>query len=167
MPCFHVIEGPVGAGKTTFANKLGQELRTPPLILDAWFVTLFRSDRPDRDLWEWYAARKQRCIDQITDVAQGLLGTDHDAIVELGLLQRESRKNYYARLNDIGAAYVVYVLDAPMPERLARVRKRNIEKGESYAMEVTDAIFATASEMWEPPDAAECVGRDIRFVDIP
>lgn len=41
MPILHIIEGPVGAGKTTYANQLGRDLGTPPLVLDAWMTNLF------------------------------------------------------------------------------------------------------------------------------
>ena len=163
MATLHMIEGPVGAGKTTFANDLGRKLQSPPLILDAWFVTLFVGDKPDQGLWDWYAARKKRCVDQMTDVAQGLIENGHDAIVELGLIQRSARFEYYMRLEAFQIPYVVHVLDAPQHERLARVRQRNTEKGVTFAMTVSDDAFATASKLWEPPDATERKGRDIRI----
>lgn len=162
MAILHMIEGPVGAGKTTFANDLGRDLQSPPLILDAWFVTLFLADKPDQGLWDWYAVRKTRCVDQITEVAKGLIANGHDAIVELGLIRRNARLDYYAQLEAMQLRYVVHFLDAPQPERLARVRQRNTEKGVTYAMTVSDDVFATASKMWESPDTAECIGRDIR-----
>lgn len=170
MAVLHIIEGPVGAGKTTLANHMGHDLKTPPLILDAWFMTLFRPDRPQDDLWEWYADRKQRCIAQITDMAVGLMAAGHDAIVELGLIRRDGRMAYYAQIEALNLPYMVHVLDAPLDVRQARVRKRNDAQGKTFAMQVSDEIFATASQMWEPPDAAECVGRDVRFIrqaDLP
>lgn len=164
MTTLHIIEGPVGAGKTTFGNRMGRDLKTPPLILDTWFVTLFRPDRPVDGLWEWYADRKQRCIAQMTETAVGLLTAGHDAIVELGLIRQDSRMAYYASIEAMNLQYVVHVLDAPTDVRQARVHDRNIQKGETFAMEVSDDVFAAASAMWEPPDAAECAGRDVRLV---
>lgn len=170
MPKLHIIEGPVGAGKTTFANQMGRTLKTPPLILDAWFVTLFRPDRPADGLWDWYADRKQRCVAQISDMAVALIAAGHDTIVELGLIRQDSRMAYYAQIEALDLQYTVHVLDAPKAQRQARVRKRNTERGATYAMDVSDEIFAVASDMWEPPDAAECAGRDVRFIrqaDLP
>jgi predicted kinase len=164
VPKVHLIEGPVGAGKSTFALRLARETATPPLILDAWMVTLFRPDRPKDDFLAWYAERKQRCIKQIWQVACGMLETGNDAILELGLVQRQSRLRFYQRLEAAGLKYVVYLLDAPREVRHARVRSRNRERGPTFAMEVSDEIFELASGMWEPPDDTERAGRDFRLV---
>jgi adenylate kinase family enzyme len=37
MAKIHLVEGPVGAGKSTFVAKLCREHSAPSLILDAWF----------------------------------------------------------------------------------------------------------------------------------
>tara|TARA_R110000751_G_scaffold95381_5_gene186420 strand:+ start:16780 stop:17058 length:279 start_codon:yes stop_codon:yes gene_type:complete len=52
-----IIEGPVGAGKTTFAHQRARQYKTPPLVLDDWMVRLFRADRPQDNIWPWYAER--------------------------------------------------------------------------------------------------------------
>lgn len=164
MVKLHIIEGPVGAGKTTFAGQLSRQHGTPPLVLDDWMVTLFRPDRPDEDLWGWYAERKQRCIEQIWTTARGLLETGNDAIVELGLVHRKDRFSLYERAEAGPYDYAVYVLDLPVDERRKRVRHRNAEKGPTFSMEVPDAVFDMASEIWEPIDSDECAGRDVQFV---
>lgn len=164
MARLHIIEGPVGAGKTTFARQLSRRHGTPALVLDDWMVTLFRPDRPDEDLWRWYAERKERCIEQIWTTASGLLDTGNDAIVELGLVHRDDRLSIYRRAEAEPYDYTVYVLDVPVAERRERVRTRNVEKGPTFSMEVPDAVFDMASEMWEPFDSAECAGRDVQFV---
>lgn len=164
MAKLHIVEGPVGAGKTTFARQLSRRHKTPPLVLDDWMVTLFRPDRPTEDLWRWYAERKERCIAQIWATASGLLDTGTDAIVELGLVRRRDRFNLYERAEAGAFDYTVYVLDVPVAERRERVRNRNVEKGPTFSMEVPDAVFDMASEMWEPFDNAECAGRDVQFV---
>ena len=164
MAQIHMIEGPVGAGKSTFAIALGKRHRSPPLILDDWMATLFRADRPASDFMAWYAERKQRCIDQIWKLAVGLLDLDSDAILELGLVQRADRTRFYERIAAAGSAFTVYVLDAPPAVRRQRVRRRNREKGNTYVMEVSDEVFELASSLWEPPEEAECAGRDIRFL---
>ena len=92
------------------------------------------------------------------------IGTD--AILELGLIQRAARRDFYARLDTAGYAHTVYVLDAPKEVRRARVLRRNAEKGATFSMVVPDAIFEMASRMWEPPDDTECASRDIQFIAI-
>ena len=51
----------------------------------------------------------------------------------------------------------------PRKERLRRVQARNVERGETFAMEVSDEVFAMASDMWEPVDGVEIAGRNIVF----
>ena len=83
MGQIHVIESPVGTGKTTYALRLAQLTRTPPFVLDAWMLTMFRPDRPETDLWPWYQARKQRRQPKILSMAQGLLAFGQEANDEL------------------------------------------------------------------------------------
>jgi adenylate kinase family enzyme len=49
MPTIHIIEGPVGAGKSTYATALALRTQGIHIALDAWFATLFSPDRPDGD----------------------------------------------------------------------------------------------------------------------
>lgn len=150
MGQIHVIEGPVGAGKTTFAWRLAQHTRTPPFVLDAWMVTLFRPDRPATDLWPWYRARKDRCQTQIWSVARGLLDLGQDAIVELGLITAADRADFLSKVAASGHSATIHLLDAPRAERWRRVQSRNATKGASYAMEVPEDVFNMASDHWEP-----------------
>lgn len=168
MPTLHIIEGPVGAGKTTFAIKLGRELGAQPLVLDNWvldnwMVNLFQADRPETDLWVWYAERKARCIFQIMEGACGALDHGNDAIVELGLIKSEDRQKLYAALDEERRAYLVHVLDTAREERQRRFAKRNIQQGETFAMHVSEDIFVLASDMWEPVSDAEREGRERNF----
>ncbi|MBM7068462.1 ATP-binding protein [Actibacterium sp. 188UL27-1] len=164
MAVLHLIEGPVGAGKTTYAMDLGQRLRTPPLVLDAWMVTLFRPDRPETDLWTWYTERKLRCIDQIWSVAVGLLDHGQDAIAELGLVRGTDRAAIFARAAEYGVKLRIHVLYSPQETRRERVAARNTVQGPTFAMVVSPDMFEAASDMWEPLTPAECAGQDVRFI---
>jgi len=46
MPVVHLIEGPVGAGKSTFAASLATRIEGVHIALDEWFAHLFSADRP-------------------------------------------------------------------------------------------------------------------------
>lgn len=155
MPQIHLIEGPVGAGKSTFAAQLSERLHAPTLILDAWFVRLFSPDRPAEGLLPWYVERKTRCMAQIWATALEILDTGHDVILELGLVERASREHFYSLVADAGHNLTIYVLDAPRDVRRERVRARNRERGATFAMEVPDAFFEMASDRWEPLDERE------------
>jgi len=159
-----LVEGPVGAGKSTFAARLGQDHAAARLNLDEWMVTLFRPDRPSDGFMAWYAERKQRCIEQIWNVACDLIDTGSSVVLELGLVQWQAREDFYARCDAAGHPLVVYVLDAPRHVRLERVRRRNVERGGTFRMEVNDEIFDLANRAWQAPDDVESAVRDIRFV---
>ncbi len=164
MPRIHLIEGPVGAGKTTYAASLRRQHQAPALILDAWFVRLYSPDRPAEGLLPWYVERKQRCLAQIWTTALEILGAGHDVVLELGLVERASREHFYAQAEQAGYPLTLYVLDAPREVRRERVKARNRDKGATYAMEVPDAFFEMASDRWEPLDALELEFQDVRMV---
>lgn len=164
MAKVYLIEGPVGAGKSTFAAQLSREISAPHLNLDAWMSRLYRPDRPGTGLMEWYAERKNRCIEQILDVAQKLLDANCDVILELGLIQRESRRIVFGCIEEFGCDIKVYALEAAREVRRERVQRRNLEQGSTFAMEVSDEIFEIASDMWEELEESELGKHDIEFV---
>ena len=164
MAEIHLVEGPVGAGKSTFAAKLSLSLGAPHLNLDEWMVNLFRPDRPEEGFIEWYSERKQRCIQQIWDVTGELLNSEISPILELGLVQRADREDFYRRVEATDHVLRVYLLDTPLETRRQRVRQRNMQKAGTYRMEVTDDVFNLANSFWEEPTEIECRERDIEFI---
>ena len=52
-----LLEGPVGAGKSSYAAALSARKPMPHLNLDDWFVTLYSPDRPKEGLMAWYSER--------------------------------------------------------------------------------------------------------------
>src|SRR5688500_9099140 len=50
MARVHLIIGPVGSGKSTFALQLARERGALRLNLDEWMALLFRPDRPETGL---------------------------------------------------------------------------------------------------------------------
>jgi uncharacterized glyoxalase superfamily protein PhnB/predicted kinase len=160
----HLVLGPVGAGKSTFALRLTREQQGIRLTLDAWMASLFRADRPDDGVIAWYQERAARCIEQIWAVASQALEAGTDAVLELGLLKRLEREQMYRRIEDAGFEATVHVLDASRDVRRARVEERNRAQGATFSMVVPPGIFELASDLWEPPGASECEGRDVRFL---
>lgn len=164
MATIYLIEGPVGAGKSTYAAQRSASTHAPRLNLDEWMAVLFRPDRPETGFMDWYAERKDRCIEQIWRVASDLLDTGTDVILELGLVQRSLREAFYSRVDATDYSLEVRVLDAPRELRWERVAHRNQNRGSTFQMEVPAEIFALADGAWQPPDDAECRDRDIRIV---
>lgn len=164
MATVHLIEGPVGAGKSTYAIALASQCQGVHIALDEWFAALFSPDRPSTDVVPWYTQRKERLIQLIWSHSQRVLASDRDVILELGLVQRDNRLAFCRRVREAGLVLVVHVLDAPTAVRRERVRRRNTEKGPTFAMVVPDPVFDMASNMWEPPDEFECAEFAVEMV---
>jgi predicted kinase len=163
-PEIQLVIGPVGAGKSTFGLTLAYQQRAVRLTLDEWMATLFRPDRPDRGVIEWYVERSARCIEQIWSVAEAVLGAGTSVILELGLLTRRERESFYERVDVSGFPLTVHVVDAARAVRRERVAARNQARGPTFSTVVPPQIFELASDLWEAPDATECEGRVVRFV---
>ncbi|MEM1229397.1 MAG: AAA family ATPase [Pseudomonadota bacterium] len=164
MATIHLLEGPVGAGKSTYAAQLSHAHRAPHLNLDEWLVTLFRPDRPEADFMAWYLERKDRCLAQIWATAGALLDLEIDVVLELGLVQAAARQAFYERADAEDRALIVYLLETPKAERWARVQCRNVSGQGRYHMPVDEAMFELANNAWEPPSSAERRARAIREI---
>jgi predicted kinase len=165
MAHLHLIIGPVGAGKSTFAAQLSREHHAVRLTLDAWMATLFGADpRPATGVIEWYVERRDRCLAQIWEIASGIADVGTNVVLEIGLIQRAERGAFYERVDTCGYGLTVHVVDAPREVRRARVARRNQEQGATFSVVVPPTFFELASDLWQPPEADECAGRDVRFL---
>jgi predicted kinase len=164
MPKIYLIEGPVGAGKSTFAASLASRVGGPHIALDEWFTRLFSPDRPSVDLMPWYIERKFRLLDHIWQHAQSLLACNIAPVLELGLVQRRDREEFYARARTVGAELKVYLLQAPREIRRERVMRRNVEMGPTFSMVVPAPFFEMASDVWEEPDEVEIEQNQIEVI---
>lgn len=165
MAEINLVEGPIGAGKTTFALDLAANKKIPFLCLDEWIAQLFIPDRPAAAGVDWYLDRKARCLDLIWKTALEVVRGDQHVVLELGLLTVAAREEIYARAEEAGAGFVVYVLDAPVRVREERVRARNLERGKTWSVDITDAMFHRSNAWWQPPTAEEWADRRIVAID--
>lgn len=160
----HLVIGPVGAGKSTFAAQLCREHHAVRFTLDAWMARLFGDDeRPATGVVEWYVERRDRCLEQIWAVAVSVLAVGTNVVLEIGLIQRGERAAFYERVDEVAHPLTIHVVDAPRAVRRERVARRNVEQGETFSMVVPPHFFELASDMWQPPDDVECSERDVRF----
>jgi predicted kinase len=164
LATIHLIEGPVGAGKSTFAGQLALTHAGVHLNLDEWMATLFSADRPEEGFMQWYAECKDRCISQIWSVTCALVDAGVNAILELGLVQLRDREQFYGRVDAAGYELEVYLLLAPKAVRKHRVQGRNADQGSTFKMEVSDEIFEIADSMWQAPDDDEFRDRRMRVI---
>jgi predicted kinase len=163
-PRIHLVLGPVGAGKSTFAAVLARNEDAVRLTLDEWMATLFSEDRPDEGVMSWYVERARRCIELIWKLAMDMLDRHTNVVLEIGLLTRRERDAFYDRVDAAAVGLTIHVVDAPREIRRRRVDERNRVRGSTFSMIVPHAIFELASDLWEPLDGTECEGRDVRFI---
>src|SRR5512135_1026786 len=80
MATLHLIYGPVGSGKTTFARKLERQIRAVRFTPDEWMLRLY-GDRPP-------AATFQETLDRLYDLiwehAERVVRTGTDVIMDCG-----------------------------------------------------------------------------------
>jgi predicted kinase len=164
MPAIHLVEGPVGAGKSTFCLSLCERVGGIHIALDEWFAKLYSPDRPGSDVVSWYVQRKERLLQHIWGHTQMLLSAGTTPILELGLIQRVSREAFYVRARQTGADLKVYLMEATRETRRARVAQRNVERDRTFSMVVPEAVFEMASDMWEGPDEAEIAENRIEVI---
>ncbi len=164
MPQIYLIEGPVGAGKSTFATSLATRAGGVHIALDEWFTRLFSPDRPSAQVMPWYIERKARLLEHIWTHAQALLACGISPVLELGLVQRRNREDFYARARDARVELAVYLLAAPREVRRERVMRRNLERGPTFSMLVPAPFFEMASDIWEEPDELEIADNGIERI---
>jgi predicted kinase len=151
----HLLIGPVGAGKTTYALRKTASSTGLVLDLDSWMVRLFGADpRPREDVMDWYLERRDRCRSLLWDVALDVLRCGTDVFLELGLIATVEREAFYAKASAEGVRWAVYLLDAPRAVRRERVEARNRAAG-PFTQIVPSEFFERASDAWQPPSQAE------------
>jgi len=160
----HLVCGPVGAGKSTYATRLAREQRAVRLTLDEWMARLFRSDRPESGIVAWYRERAARSVAQIWSVSREVLAAEVSVVLESGLLARAERASFYAEVEHAGYELSLHIIDAARDVRRARVLERNRLQGATFSMVVPPEVFELASDLWEPPNEAELARRNVRLV---
>ena len=166
MTHLHLVIGPVAAGKSTFALRLAEERGAVRLTLDDWMAQLYGEDqRPREGRLDWYAERVERCLGLIWNLTRDLMARGTEVILEVGLIQRMARLDFYSRIDAEAYDHTVYVVDADRAVRRERVLRRNREKGETHHVHVPLEFFELASDRWEPPTPEEMADRNVRFVD--
>jgi predicted kinase len=94
----HVLVGPVGAGKTTYACQCVASSGGVFLDLDSSMVRLYGGDtRPKDDLIGWYVERRERCRGMLWDLSLGILRAGVDVFLEIGLLSAKERYAFMKR----------------------------------------------------------------------
>lgn len=150
-PLVHLICGPSGAGKTTYALRLCDEIGGVHFSIDDWMTTLFSADAPQLPDWNWIVDRVGRSEAQILAMTLQLGRLGIPSVHDLGFLGRDQRERVTRAARAAGLATRLHVLDLDREERWQRVSARNAKKGETYRLSVTRAMFDFVDRLWQPP----------------
>jgi predicted kinase len=159
MPAtLHLVFGPCGAGKTTYAYALARREGAVVFVLDEWGVRLFGPDVDGPIDFAWMSERLGRCRALIWSTAAAVLEAGASVVLDLGLMRRPDRERMRKIAQEAGLSMQWHFVDAPPEVRRARVAGRNETKGETFAREVPPEMFDMFEALYEAPAPAELEG---------
>ncbi len=154
----HVIFGPSGAGKTTYAHAFARKEGAVAFVLDEWMARLFARDMPQQVEYDWLVERVGRCEAQIWSTAAAVLASGTSVVLDLGLMRKADRD----RVREIAQAVELpsqwHYVSAPADVRRARVAERTRVHGQSLPLQATPDMFEFVEGVFETPEPAELEG---------
>jgi predicted kinase len=151
----HLVAGPIGAGKTTFARDLADRVEGVSLSIDEWMLALFGADVPTPLDPEWVFTRVKRCNERIMKTALLIATRGIDVVLDLGFTLAEDRAAAADAARAAGLKVKLHWLDVPPAERWARVEARSTERGSTYSFTITRQMFDFMEARVEEPDEEE------------
>ena len=159
MPAtLHLIFGPIGAGKTTYAHALARREGAVAFVLDHWGAHLFGPDVQGPLDFGWMLERLGRCQALIWSTATAVLGAGTSVVLDLGLMRRADRERIRKMAEEASLSMQWHFVDAPQEVRRARVASRNDNRSETFVRETPPEMFAMLEAIYEAPTPAELEG---------
>jgi predicted kinase len=151
-PIIYLICGSTGAGKTTYAIQLSDEVGAVRFSIDEWMATLFWMDTPKPMDSGWAMERVRRCYDQVWATAMQVATRGVSCVLDLGLGQSGERARFVDLAKAAGLSVELHFLDVPADERWRRVEARNAEKTGTHRLpfDVTREMFDFVESMGAP-----------------
>lgn len=154
---FHFICGSTGAGKTTYALKLSDEIGAVRFSIDEWMAALFWMDTPQPLDPAWSIERVERCFAQMWRTATDVASRGAPVVLDWGFGSAKQRAHYANLAAAASLPVRLHVLNLPVEERWSRVVLRNAHRGAAHQLPfaVTREMFDFVEDLWEPPTPAE------------
>lgn len=151
----HLIVGNTGSGKTTYANKLKNEIGGIIFSIDKWNNTLFLPDKKQDDGLDWFLERIDRAESLISSLILQLESIDTDSILDLGLSKFKHREKFRKLAIENNIEIKIHFLDVSKETRLKRIMERNSKKGETFEFNVSKEDFDFMENWFERPSEME------------
>jgi predicted kinase len=145
-----MIHGYLGAGKTTFARRLEQELSAIRFTHDQWMARLYGIDPPA----ERFADYGARVSAQIDSLWPRCLQLGLDVVLDLNFWTRRRRDATRMKAQSLGAAVRLYRLACPDGVAWRRIERRNASLDGS-SLFIARKTFEGLRARFEPLDPDE------------
>lgn len=155
MGSIYIVFGPQGAGKSTYARQLARDVGGVRFSIDDWMARLYGADMPSPPDLAWVMERVGRCEAQIWATAADVAASGGRAVLDLGFMKAAQRAAFAARARELGLPVSLHFVDAAPEVRRGRVLERNAQRGETFAFEVTPAMFEFMERQFERPTDEE------------
>jgi predicted kinase len=149
MPTVHLIHGYLGAGKTTFAKKLAEEVNGVQFNPDEWMARLYGEDPPAYQ----FAERLDRVFALLDDQWVRVVRCGVDVVLDYGFWTRAARDAARQQAAAAGASCRLYALQCLEATARARCLRRNANLQGSLC--IADNTFDVLQSRFEPLQADE------------
>jgi predicted kinase len=165
-PLIHLVCGSTGAGKTTYARRLAEELGAVRFSIDEWMTALYWMDAPQPIDASWSMERVERCNALIWCSACEIARRGVACVLDLGLGSAQQRRRFLDLAFELGFAAQLHFIDLPAEERWRRVEARNQAGEGELPFAVTRDMFDFVESLFEAPDEEELWrAHGVRIVD--
>lgn len=154
----HLLAGLNGAGKSTYARRLERECPAVRFTLDEWMLRLFQLSYDDPR----YPELSERCQGLIWDLAQQVLETGTDVVLDWNQWNGTRRETWRDKAISVGHRPVLHYLQVSVDTAIQQVERRRRE-GDANAHALDADAVRHLARLFEVPTTEE--GIELRVVE--